>query len=87
MDITTPELTVAVDAARAAGEFVAKCFRDGIESRPKSDDPRATFDLVTDADIKAEMLIAEVIRLAYAAHAILGEELHPSTIAARARYS
>jgi myo-inositol-1(or 4)-monophosphatase len=82
MDTQTPELAVAIDAARAAGELVAKCFHQGIESRPKRSDPQATFDLVTDADLKAEFLIADVIRRAYPAHAILGEELHPSTIAA-----
>src|SRR5262245_20371005 len=82
MDATTPELTIAIDAARTAGDYLARSFAQGVESRPKSNDPSATFDLVTDADLRAEMLIAEVIRRAYPAHAILGEELHPSHVAA-----
>jgi myo-inositol-1(or 4)-monophosphatase len=82
VEASTPELRVAIDAARAAGELILPLFHGGVAFRAKGADPQATFDLVTDADLKAEYLIAEVIRKAFPAHAILGEELHPSSIAA-----
>src|SRR6267142_4574895 len=82
MEPSTPELAVAIYAARTAGEMVAKCFHEGIKFRSKGADPSVTFDLVTDTDVKAEFLIADVIRLAYPTHAILGEELHSRTMAA-----
>jgi myo-inositol-1(or 4)-monophosphatase len=82
VDSQPAELRVAIDAARAAGELILPLFYTGIAFRAKGSDPQATADLVTDADVKAEYLIAEVIRKAYPAHAILGEELHPSTMAA-----
>ena len=35
MPPTTPELAVAINAARAAGEMIAKRFHEGIEFRSK----------------------------------------------------
>ena len=51
------ELQTAREAAQAAGEIVARYFRDGVEMRTKE-----SVDLVSDADIEAEQAIVERIR-------------------------
>lgn len=65
------ELEIAVDAARRGGEIVARYYRDGVEIRTKE-----AFNLVSDADVESEQIIAETIRAAFPGHVILGEELH-----------
>lgn len=67
--MTTPELLVAEDAARAAGAILTRYFREGVAMRSKD-----TANLVSDADLEAERAIVEVIRRAYPGHEILGEE-------------
>lgn len=66
-----PELAVALAAAQAGGEVVARYFHEGFTIRSKS-----TSNLVSDADIAAEHAVVEVIRRTFPEHAILGEEAH-----------
>jgi myo-inositol-1(or 4)-monophosphatase len=66
------ELKVATEAARDAGQIVARYFRDGVVMRTKE-----SFNLVSDADIDAEQAIVGAIRRAFPSHAILAEEQHP----------
>ncbi|MFN9718190.1 MAG: inositol monophosphatase family protein [Planctomycetota bacterium] len=60
---------VAMSAARAGGEVLARCFENGFSVRSKG-----LADLVTDADIASERMIVEIIRATFPDHAILGEE-------------
>jgi histidinol-phosphatase len=62
-------LLVARDAAAAAAEVIGHYYRVGVETRIKDD---AT--PVTQADIESEAAIRRVLRAAYPAHAIFGEE-------------
>ncbi len=68
----SPELEVAERAARAAGEVVARYYRDGIAMRNKD-----VSNLVSDADVEAERAVVDVIRRTYPGHEILAEETHP----------
>lgn len=67
--MSTPELTVAEEAARAAGKVLIRAFEEGIAHRSKD-----VSNLVTDADLDAERTIVEHIRKVFPAHEILGEE-------------
>ena len=62
-------LDVALAAARAAGECIARHFRRGVAVEIK---PDAT--PVTIADREAEDIIRSALKAAFPAHAILGEE-------------
>jgi len=66
-----PMLTIAVRAARKAGNLIAKNYEtpDAIEASQKG-----TNDFVTNVDRDAEHLIIEVIRKSYPQHTILTEE-------------
>lgn len=67
--MTTPELIVAEQAARAAGSILTRYFREGVTMRSKD-----ISNLVSDADIEAERAIVDVIRRSFPGHEILGEE-------------
>lgn len=67
--MSTPELTVAEEAARAAGTVLVRSFEEGIGHRSKD-----VSNLVTDADLNAERAIVERLRQAFPDHEILGEE-------------
>jgi myo-inositol-1(or 4)-monophosphatase len=67
--MTTPELAVAEQAARAAGSILTRYFHEGVTMRSKD-----ISNLVSDADIEAERAIVEVIRQTFPGHEILGEE-------------
>ena len=69
--MSTPELTVAEQAARAAGAILSRYFREGVAMRNKD-----VANLVSDADVEAERAIVEVIHAAYPDHEVLGEEVH-----------
>lgn len=69
--MTTLELTVAQEAARAAGVILTRYFHDGVAMRSKD-----VANLVSDADIEAERAIVEVIRSTFPSHEVLGEEVH-----------
>ncbi|MCP1064721.1 inositol-1-monophosphatase [Serratia symbiotica] len=66
-----PMLTIAVRAARKAGNLIAKNYEtpDAIEASQKG-----THDFVTNVDRDAEHLIIEVIRKSYPQHTIVTEE-------------
>lgn len=56
--MTTPELSIAEQAAHAASSILTRYYREGVEMRSKD-----VSNLVSDADIEAERAIVEVIRL------------------------
>ncbi|EKE74933.1 inositol-1-monophosphatase [Gallaecimonas xiamenensis] len=66
-----PMLNIAVRAARAAGNYVAKSFEqpEKVEAQTKG-----THDWVTNVDKEAERLIIETIKKSYPDHAFIGEE-------------
>src|SRR3954464_7834459 len=67
----TPELTVAMEAGRAAGDVLKRYFREGVVMRNKD-----VANLVSDADVEAERTVVEVIRRHFPGHEILAEEAH-----------
>ncbi|QLK88336.1 inositol-1-monophosphatase [Arsenophonus endosymbiont of Aphis craccivora] len=66
-----PMLTIAIRAARQAGNFIAKSYEkpDYIEIMAKGQN-----DFVTNIDKKAEQIIIEVIQKSYPTHTIITEE-------------
>ncbi|MBS0209420.1 MAG: inositol monophosphatase [Planctomycetes bacterium] len=68
-------IDVARSAAQAAGEIIARYFREGVTMRLKN-----PCDLVSDADVNAEQAIVDVVRAAFPGHAVLAEEKHKDSI-------
>jgi myo-inositol-1(or 4)-monophosphatase len=66
---TSPQLVVAVDAARAAGRLLREHF-----GRPQQIEHKGEIDLVTALDRRAEALVVDRLRAAFPAHGILAEE-------------
>lgn len=66
-----PMLTIAVRAARKAGNLIAKNYEtpDAVEASQKGSN-----DFVTNVDKDAERLIIEIIRKSYPQHTIIAEE-------------
>ncbi|WGO84403.1 inositol-1-monophosphatase [Arsenophonus apicola] len=66
-----PMLTIAIRAARQAGNFIAKSYEkpDSIEIMAKGQN-----DFVTNIDKKAEQIIIEIIQKSYPTHTIITEE-------------
>ncbi|MGL4861247.1 MAG: inositol-1-monophosphatase [Enterobacteriaceae bacterium] len=66
-----PMLTIAIRAARKAGNLIAKHYEtpDSVKTSQKGSN-----DFVTNVDRNAEQAIIEVIRKAYPQHTIIGEE-------------
>jgi myo-inositol-1(or 4)-monophosphatase len=64
-------LVVARKAAEAAGELIARYYREGVTMREKGPG-----DLVSAADVEAEKAIGRIIHEAFPAHEIMGEECH-----------
>jgi myo-inositol-1(or 4)-monophosphatase len=73
----TPELTVAEEAARAAGAILTHYAREGVAMRSKD-----IANLVSDADVEAERAIVAVIRRTFPDHEVLGEEVHRGDVGA-----
>ena len=73
----TPELTIAEEAARAAGVILTQFFREGVAMRSKD-----IANLVSDADVEAERSIVKVIARAFPDHEVLGEEVHRGDVSA-----
>ncbi len=71
------ELQIATEAAEAAGQIVARYFRDGVVMRIKE-----SVDLVSDADVEAEQAIVSHLSRAFPTHAVLAEEQHSQQQAA-----
>jgi myo-inositol-1(or 4)-monophosphatase len=78
---TSPQLTVAVDAARAAGLVLRDHF-----GRPQQIEHKGEIDLVTALDRRAESLVVERLRAAFPDHAILAEEGSGGGASARDRW-
>lgn len=78
----TPELLVAVQAARAGGQVAANYFRDlaNVSSEVKTGEP--SFNRVSVADVESERAIVAAIRREFPSHAILAEEAHAADVAA-----
>lgn len=71
-------LATAKQAAGKAGDVLTQYFRDGVTMRTKS----SAIDLVSDADVGAERVIADVIREQFPDHSILGEEEYSGDVSA-----
>ncbi len=71
---------VAIAAARAGGEIVARYFRDDASVQNPgmvaAEHGRESYNLVTEADLQSEQAIARVIRGAFPDHDVMGEESH-----------
>jgi histidinol-phosphatase len=67
--MTERALAAAVDAARAAGDIALRYYHGGFDVTLKADRTP-----VTQADREAERAIVEILRGAFPAHGILGEE-------------
>lgn len=65
----SPELTVALIAARAAAEVIRALYRTNLAVRTKAD---AT--PVTEADVRAEEIIRTILQQAFPGHGFYGEE-------------
>jgi myo-inositol-1(or 4)-monophosphatase len=75
--MTSHELQVAEEAARAGGAIAAGYFREDFAVFTKaSTGAKVGYNLVSEADLKAERVIVALIREAFPGHAVLGEELH-----------
>ncbi|HDF2342321.1 inositol monophosphatase [Morganella morganii] len=66
-----PMLTIAIRAARKAGNLIAKHYEmpDTVETTQKGSN-----DFVTNVDREAEQMIIEIIRKSYPKHTIISEE-------------
>ncbi|MFV0442385.1 MAG: inositol monophosphatase family protein [Planctomycetaceae bacterium] len=74
---TSPELDVALTAADAGANRLLQTFGHDLSVRAKSG-----VDLVTDADLQSEQIIAGLIREAFPQDEILGEEGHQADLSA-----
>ena len=73
------ELEIARDAARAGGDIIAQLFARGdVQQIEKGE----SYNLVSEADLRSEKAIVEVIRAEFPDHAMLGEETHKDDISA-----
>lgn len=68
-DMTTPEMTLALEAAAAAGKILQHYFHAGVEVQTKE-----SYNLFSVADVEAERAVVELIRQKFPGHAIIGEE-------------
>ncbi len=73
----SPQLQVAIAAAKRGGDVLTRYFHEGVTMRSK-----AVSDLVSDADVEAEQAIVAAIAAAYPSHAVLGEESHHGDVTA-----
>ena len=69
----SPQLEVAIQAAKTAGRIVNEFYENGFETRDKSTAGESA-GLVTQADIASEQAIIQIIRNAFPEHHILAEE-------------
>ncbi|MCO8124021.1 inositol monophosphatase [Stieleria sp. TO1_6] len=67
-------LDVAKSAAAAGGHVLKRYWRDGVELRDKSANGGKTYDLVSDADLESQAVVAGVISEAFPDHELMGEE-------------
>ena len=67
-------LSVACQAAKDGGEVLRHFYKEGVEIRSKPDSSGGTHNLVSDADLQSENVIAETIGASFPGHELLGEE-------------
>jgi myo-inositol-1(or 4)-monophosphatase len=67
-------LDVANQAASAGGHVLQRYWRDGVELRDKSVQGGKSYDLVSDADLESQSVIANLLQDAFPDHAVMGEE-------------
>jgi myo-inositol-1(or 4)-monophosphatase len=67
-------LDTAINAARLGGDVLMRHLREGVTMRDKSDLGGRTYDLVSDADLESEQVVAGHIRSQFPTHELLGEE-------------
>ncbi|MEM6981263.1 MAG: inositol monophosphatase family protein [Planctomycetota bacterium] len=72
-------LQAAIEAAKLAGDVLMRYREQGVTMRDKSALGGKTYDLVSDADLESEQVIAALIESRFADHAILGEEAFQET--------
>ncbi|KAA5539592.1 inositol monophosphatase [Roseiconus nitratireducens] len=67
-------LRVALSAANAGGQVLRRYWYDGVELRDKSAFGGKTYDLVSDADLESQAVIANLLSDAFPSHELMGEE-------------
>jgi myo-inositol-1(or 4)-monophosphatase len=67
-------LLAATGAARLGGDVLMRHLVGGVEIRDKSADGGKRYDLVSDADLESEQVIAAFLKSQYPDHELLGEE-------------
>lgn len=67
-----PMLNIAIRAARAAGDLIARSFESEVDIKPER---KGDNDYVTKIDKEAEQLIIDKIKQSYPEHSFVGEEL------------
>lgn len=73
---TNAILEVATAAAIAGGEVLKSHAKRGVIMRNKAATGGHSYDLVSDADVESEQVVAAMIRKAFPSHEIIGEEGH-----------
>lgn len=69
-----PILDAAKRAATAGGHVLRRYWHDGVELRDKSLSGGKSYDLVSDADLESQSVIANLIAETFPEHALMGEE-------------
>lgn len=67
-------LAVAESAATAGGQVLCRYWKDGFQLRDKSAAGGKTYDLVSDADLESQAVIANRLAESFPDHELMGEE-------------
>jgi len=67
-------LDVATQAASAGGQILQRYWHDGVKFHDKSLQGGKPYDLVSDADLESQSVIASHLNDAFPDHAVMGEE-------------
>ncbi len=67
-------LSVAESATNTGGHVLQRYWHDGVQLRDKSDVGGKTYDLVSDADLESQTVIANLIHESFPDHELMGEE-------------
>ena len=69
------EIMIAAEsAATAGGHVLRRYWHDGVELRDKSASGGKSYDLVSDADLESQSVIANLLADAFPSHELMGEE-------------
>ena len=69
-----PILRLAESSASAGGHVLHRYWHEGVELRDKSEIGGKSYDLVSDADLESQSVIANLIAEEFPDHALMGEE-------------